>query len=187
MTYQKINFKDQNVQRPRTYQFQTNQDGTNTLIDSFGVITELGTPINAQNMNHIEDGILTLDNSIENRIINVLKIVYPIGAEYMGTMDICPLSALFGTWEKLAGDRVLQTAGSLGQPNALIPQQLPNHYHADSVPNFMAINYQVGPYAVLVANGQYSNTSNADTSNSIYSGNRVQQNAIVVNVWRRVA
>lgn len=57
MGYQKINFTDQDVQRPKTYEFQENSDGSVTLIDSFGLVTDLGTPINADNMNHIEDGI----------------------------------------------------------------------------------------------------------------------------------
>ena len=34
-----------------------NSDGSVTLIDDFGVVTELGTPVNADYMNHIEDGI----------------------------------------------------------------------------------------------------------------------------------
>ena len=57
MAYIKNVWKDQNVERPRTYDFQTNSDGSVTLIDSFGNVTELGTPVNADNMNHIEDGI----------------------------------------------------------------------------------------------------------------------------------
>lgn len=55
--YQRINFKDQNVERPKTYDIINNPDGSITLIDSFGNIEELGTPINAENMNHIEDAI----------------------------------------------------------------------------------------------------------------------------------
>lgn len=57
MTYVKNTWVDQNVERPRTYEVTNNQDGSITLTDSFGLVTELGTPVNATNMNHIEDGI----------------------------------------------------------------------------------------------------------------------------------
>lgn len=57
MTYERINFVDQSVERPRTYEMTYNSDGSVTLVDSFGLVDELGTPINADTMNHIEDGI----------------------------------------------------------------------------------------------------------------------------------
>lgn len=203
MTYQKINFLDQEVERPRTYEMQQNTDGTVTLVDSFGIITEIGTPINRDNMNHIEEGILTLDNSIESRIIDVLKLVYPVGAEYMGTMDICPLSALFGTWEKLPGDRVLQTSGTMGNPNTLITQGAPGIYGGAMMCawNYIGADGALGgtSYGATWFQGGYSSGPvvyansridfNASRSNSTYSQpqGRVQPYAIVVNVWRRVA
>ena len=57
MTYERINFVDQSVERPRTYEMTHNADGSVTLVDSFGLVDELGTPINADTMNHLEDGI----------------------------------------------------------------------------------------------------------------------------------
>lgn len=57
MAYVKNTWVDQDVERPRTYEVTNNQDGSITLTDSFGVVTELGTPVDADNMNHIEDGI----------------------------------------------------------------------------------------------------------------------------------
>ena len=57
MAYIKNKWTDQNVERPRTYDMQNNSDGSVTLIDSFGMVTDLGTPVNADNMNHIENGI----------------------------------------------------------------------------------------------------------------------------------
>lgn len=59
MAYTKNTWVDQDVERPRTYEVTNNQDGSITLTDSFGLVTELGTPVNADNMNHIEDGILS--------------------------------------------------------------------------------------------------------------------------------
>lgn len=63
MSYTKNTWVDQDVERPKTYEVTNNQDGSITLTDSFGLVTELGTPVNAANMNHIEDGIEELDNS----------------------------------------------------------------------------------------------------------------------------
>lgn len=61
MTYTKTIWLDQVVQKPRTYQLVTNPDSTITLIDSFGTVTELGTPVNAANLNKIEDKLFELD------------------------------------------------------------------------------------------------------------------------------
>ena len=61
MSYTKNTWVDQDVERPRTYEVTKNQDGSITLTDSFGLVQELGTPVNAVNMNHIEDGIEDLD------------------------------------------------------------------------------------------------------------------------------
>lgn len=57
MAYTKNTWVDQDVERPKTYEVTNNQDGSITLTDSFGLVTELGTPVNATNMNHIEDGV----------------------------------------------------------------------------------------------------------------------------------
>ncbi len=57
MAYIKNNWKNQNVERPKTYELSNNEDGTVTLIESFGNVIELGTPVNAENMNRIEKGI----------------------------------------------------------------------------------------------------------------------------------
>lgn len=57
MAYTKTEWKDQNVENPRTYSVRDNGDSTVTLMDAFGTVTELGTPVNAENMNKIENGI----------------------------------------------------------------------------------------------------------------------------------
>lgn len=57
MAYTKTEWKDQNVENPRTYLVRDNGDSTVTLMDAFGTVTELGTPVNAENMNKIENGI----------------------------------------------------------------------------------------------------------------------------------
>lgn len=61
MTYTKTIWLDQVVQKPRTYTVVNNPDSTITLQDSFGTVTELGTPVNAANLNKIEDKLFELD------------------------------------------------------------------------------------------------------------------------------
>ena len=53
MAYVKTNWIDQDVEKPHTYEFIDNGDDTTTLIEAFGEVTELGTPVNATNMNKI--------------------------------------------------------------------------------------------------------------------------------------
>lgn len=66
MAYQKTVWKDQDVENPRTYVERDNGDGTVTLLDAFGTVTELGTPVNAANMNKIEDALEDVDYRINN-------------------------------------------------------------------------------------------------------------------------
>lgn len=87
MTYERINFVDQSVERPRTYEMTHNADGSITLTDSFGLVNELGTPINAETMNHIEDGIDSKQDQLiageniilENNVISAKSGSLPIG------------------------------------------------------------------------------------------------------------
>ena len=61
MGYIKNTWVDQDVERPKTYEVTNNTDGSITLTDSFGLVTELGTPVNATNMNHIENALALCD------------------------------------------------------------------------------------------------------------------------------
>ena len=63
MAYTKTVWKDQDVENPRTYIARDNGDDTITLLDAFGTVTELGTPVNATNMNKIENGIYEHTNT----------------------------------------------------------------------------------------------------------------------------
>lgn len=57
MAYEKTNWKNREVERPRTFEKVENPDGTITLVPAEGNIIEPGTPIIAENMNNIEEGI----------------------------------------------------------------------------------------------------------------------------------
>ena len=57
MSYVKREWKDRMVENPKTYNIINNSDGTITLEDRPGAVYEEGTPISAENMNHMEEGI----------------------------------------------------------------------------------------------------------------------------------
>ena len=63
MAYIKTTWTDRQVQRPLTFTMTNNDDGSVTLIPSEGIVTQTGTPICADNLNHIEEGIETLDTT----------------------------------------------------------------------------------------------------------------------------
>lgn len=74
MAYTKTEWKDQNVENPRTYSVRDNGDSTVTLMDALGTVTELGTPVNAENMNKIENGIANAVDKDSNQTITGTKV-----------------------------------------------------------------------------------------------------------------
>jgi parallel beta-helix repeat protein len=59
LSYEPINWKDRIVEKPRTYHVQNNPDGTITLIPAPGTVVQEGTPVNAANLNKIEQGFVS--------------------------------------------------------------------------------------------------------------------------------
>lgn len=68
--YEKLNFKDRIVEKPNTYTVQTNEDGTVTLVPAFGNTLQEGTAINHDSMDHIEEGIVALNNNKQNKVLS---------------------------------------------------------------------------------------------------------------------
>ena len=66
MAYEPTDWKNREVERPRTFTLQENEDGTITLIPAEGKVTEPGTPIMAVNMNKIENQLVVLDEAVDN-------------------------------------------------------------------------------------------------------------------------
>lgn len=58
MAYDPIVWEDRIVSNPMTFFVEENGDGTVTLISAEGTVIQEGTPINADNLNYIENGIL---------------------------------------------------------------------------------------------------------------------------------
>lgn len=57
MAYAKQEWKDRVVENPMRYTIEEHEDGSITLTPLTGAIYEVGTPVNAHHMNHMEEGI----------------------------------------------------------------------------------------------------------------------------------
>ncbi|NLV58672.1 MAG: hypothetical protein GXY67_07860 [Clostridiales bacterium] len=57
MAYDRIKWTDEAVERPNTWRETTNADGSITHTKSPGTVMQAGTPVNATNLNHIEEGL----------------------------------------------------------------------------------------------------------------------------------
>jgi len=133
-----------------------------------------------------------------NDLQSLLETMYPVGAIYIGTMEICPMSALFGTWEKVSSGRVLQGADEDHSAGETIEAGLPNITYSNggltSDPVFDGPLAQVSRWNVM-QNETTSSTRfianysfDASRSNSIYgNADTVQPAAFVVNIWKRTA
>ncbi len=66
VTYTKTAWTDRVVQRPRTYTHTENQDSTVTHTPAPGTVLYEGTPRNALNMNHIEQGVKDCADAIND-------------------------------------------------------------------------------------------------------------------------
>lgn len=59
-------WQDRIVEKPRTFKLQNNSDGTVTLLPAPGTIVQEGTPVNAANLNGIEEDILAAAQMTDN-------------------------------------------------------------------------------------------------------------------------
>ena len=73
MSYQPINWKDRIVERPNTFETVSNDDNTLTLIPAPGQVLQEGTPLNAENLNYIEKGLLDVNASLAEKVPNPSK------------------------------------------------------------------------------------------------------------------
>lgn len=132
--------------------------------------------------------------------LSMLEVIYPVGSIYLTTNNSCPLSTLFGTWQKVSSGRVLQGADSTHTAGTTIEAGLPN---ITGNVNLSWVNYvsDAESGALYKTNSGESNTSagnvgggkakiniDASRSNSIYGkSTTVQPPAYCVNIFRRTA
>ena len=117
---------------------------------------------------------------------SLLQTIYPVGSIYIGTTSTCPIAVLFGTWELVAADRVLQGSSENHAAGTTIAAGLPDHTHTVSSYSG-SYSYASGTYGGLTGSTDRT-TSAASESNPIYGNSTtVQPPAYVVNIWRRTA
>ena len=158
-----------------------------------------------------EDGNVTLD---AKSLTDVLKTLYPIGSIYIGTMNVCPLATLFGTWTKIEG-RYLLASGTLVGTNEtyvagnVVGAGLPNITGElrDNSTSYTSESFGETHFGSCSISGcveAFTKTQNptldgselsemicgfkidASKSNDIYGGSAtVRPPSYCVNVWRR--
>ena len=72
MAYEHTVWRDHIVARPRTYTMVQNEDGTVTLTPAYGAVSQQGTPVNAANLNKLEEAAGDLDErmtTMEGKIV----------------------------------------------------------------------------------------------------------------------
>jgi len=140
----------------------------------------------------------TIYNVTDDGNVNqsILEMIYPVGSIYIGTMNICPLSALFGTWEKVSSGRVLQGADENHLPGTTVEAGLPSL--SLYTPN-SSEKYGSEPNTVYNVGSTSGNTNNIimtvqtdklyvkDDNNIVGNSNTVQPPALCVNIWQRIA
>ena len=133
MTYQynRIGFQDLNVTNPYTYKITENKDGSISLSERFGDVIVEGTPLNSENLNHLEDGIYNATeglNVLETKIDNleetfestsvthkkdtiVGSVSRPVYVTETGAVALCaPIPSVVG--EVVSGSEACLTSGA---------------------------------------------------------------------------
>lgn len=149
----------------------------------------------------VADAVSDYDAVNKHSLINILKTMYPVGSIYIGTTSSCPMTSLFGTWTKVAENRVLQGSSSSHAANTTIAAGLPNiSGQNDGFSCNGETGYSSGAFTIARGTRNRFDTDessstfgskiklNASNSNSIYGNSTtVQPPAYVVNIWRRTA
>ena len=148
----------------------------------------------------------TNDNSTKiattQYIRNLLNILYPIGAIYIGVTTTCPMAQIFGTWTKVSSGRVLQGSDASHTVGTNVEAGLPNitasGFMGES-PNLTTFINQATGALYYSGTGKYGSKGGIDQddttgyfdasrSNNIYGkSTTVQPPAYIVNIWQRTA
>lgn len=157
------------------------------------------TPLSAQRLNHIEEGIKANSDALAEIRSSFLDVVYPVGSIYMSTNEADPADVLGGgTWEHIkdrfllaAGDTY--TAGSTGGEAAhtLSTAEMPEHSHllakGESSSNTGRTFSQYSAYQAEagITEGQYWWSTTTTNGNSQAHNNMPPY--LTVYVWKRTA
>lgn len=101
MSYNPTVWKDRVIEKPNTFTLQNNPDGTITLIPVTGVVTEVGTPVNAANLNKMENWIQ--GNSLSLDVINAILL------SFVGSVSYFAMASAPSGWLAADGSAVSRT------------------------------------------------------------------------------
>lgn len=171
------------------------QANTSNAIKTWtGATADLPSTLDSNTIYHITDD--------TNPTQALLEAIYPVGSIYIGTMAICPLSALFGTWT-LVGTKILtDVAGSNSVPvkgngNTLVLSNGTGLYAFRGYSNVTYLDTKVGqPLGTTGVNN--ASVSPGDTLIGITTdesksgiiadiSSSLTKNELTVNIWQRSA
>lgn len=154
-------------------------------------------------MANIQDGSATfhiVDSRTEQKKKEMVDLVYPVGIVVALANDKKPAFMNYGTWEKVAEDRVLQGSSDSHAPGTKLEAGLPNitGYVHGGIKDY---SYQIqvcGAFSkssstdISIPSGEGTKSIgfdfSASKSNSIYGNSTtVQPPAYVVAYWQRTA
>lgn len=232
LVYQAVEEPNFTLPMGELYGFMSHGSGdvsvdNNTIISSNGTISAVGLKNSNTNNNTVKTWTGTIDqyNAISTKDATtlymitdddtsvttpILQTIYPVGSIYITTNSTCPLAALFGTWELVASDMVLQGAGTRGTVGTTLPESLPNITGKLTIGNASDGGYWIGNMQMssgCVVPTNYCNTAvycnnttsnktgyasasiDASKSSSVYTNGatHVQPSAYLVNIFRRTA
>lgn len=154
--------------------------------------------------NNSSNEIVSAQKAVKGYIDNLLKSIYPVGSLYFTVNSTCPLAALFGTWQLVAQDKVLQGAGTRGSVGTTLNESLPNikgkfwsdlsQGNLDNQGTGAFAGEEVSSPTIIPPGGNVVDDCNnrwtfdASRSSSTYQDNApVQQDAYLINVFKRTA
>lgn len=119
--------------------------------------------------------------------VNLLTVIYPVGAIYITTSSTSPSSLIGGTWEKIEDAVVRGTSSAVGyigsDTHTLTIDEMPSHNH------LMGRFWHVGTKGNL-ANGTYY-AGEYESYTTAYTGggseHSIEQRSYNCFVWRRTA
>lgn len=136
----------------------------------------------------------TINSQLSSSVLSNLQSIYPVGSLYIGTTDTCPITNLFGTWEKIEEGLCLQSVKGDQVAGETVEAGLPN----------ITGHINAGGLAGNASGAFYENNTtwyghdegwtvaahgfDASRSSSIYGkSSTVQPPAYLVNIWKRTA
>lgn len=156
-------------------------------------------PINAANLNKIENELETLENSING----ILNLVYPVGSYYWSSESTDPGQLFGGTWTQVKDKFILALGDAYPTPGAtggsstqtLTVNNIPSHNHPMNPEAYMNANGSNNKFFAAAGSGTYMNTvSQGGRSADHNTGNRGSGQAFsimppyeIAYCWKRTA